>query len=323
MCFSQNLSARFSLSKHFFIVALVYFLLSCNNEKLAPESSLEGQQQRIEQYLKENNIEAALHPAGFYYKINIENPDGVAVSDQQVLSVHYRLSTLGGDEIDRYDGATHQWFMHAVNAVVPVGLDEAMALLKSGEQADFYIPANLAFKELSGNTIAPFENIRAEVELREVISLDDRNTMENSAINTYVTDQHANNEVETMNYGLINVKLVTNNNPFPNENEIIMVQYTLSSLSGELIKQETIEIAFAERVLLFAGFNQAVSTLRIGEHSLFIIPSAQAYGSSVYVIPNDMKNKLVNAFRIPDYATLVNPFTVLLLEIQMNAIPNN
>jgi len=71
---------------------------------------------------------------------------------------------------------------------------------------------------------------------------------------------------------------------------------------------------------VIAGFDQGVGEMEQGESALFLLPSDQAYGGSVRVIPEAAIDDLVDQLVIPAYAARVKPFEVLIFEVTLQTV---
>ena len=150
------------------------------------------QQETIELYISDNNLEATRDDAGFYYIVEQEATGGPQ-ADDGVLSVYYTMSVLDGQEISFYrmeNGAPLK-LRQGANAVVPVGLDAGLSLMEEGETFRFILPSALAFGDLEFSSLIPTNSIiDVEVELVLVEDEGDIQQSEMTAINNYVDDNN-------------------------------------------------------------------------------------------------------------------------------------
>jgi FKBP-type peptidyl-prolyl cis-trans isomerase len=120
--------------------------------------------QEGEEFLQENkNKEGVITTeSGLQYKV-LEEGDGPKPSATDKVTVHYRGTTIDGNEFDssyaRGEPATFQ-----VNGVIK-GWTEALQLMSVGSKYKLFVPANLAYGERGTRNIEPNSVLIFEVEL--------------------------------------------------------------------------------------------------------------------------------------------------------------
>lgn len=105
----------------------------------------------IENYLKENNLEAQKTESGLHYII-VEEGKGAKAQNGQTVSVHYKGTLLDGKKFDSsYDRNAPIDFRLGVGQVIK-GWDQGIALLNVGSKAKLLIPSQLAYgsQEIKG-----------------------------------------------------------------------------------------------------------------------------------------------------------------------------
>ena len=133
-------------------------LVSCNNEKEAPQIS-------IEEYFETKNITNAVQTAsGLYYVIN-EVGTGVKPQLGESVSVHYTGYHLDGTKFDSSFDRNAPFTFNLGAGQVIAGWDEGIALLEVGGSGTLYIPSKLAYGSRGQGSIAPNENLKFDVEL--------------------------------------------------------------------------------------------------------------------------------------------------------------
>lgn len=118
----------------------------------------------LNNYLKENKINATPTSTGLYY---VKSKDGNGVKPQvgQEVEVHYTGKLLDGTVFDSsVDRAQPYKFDLGEGQVIP-GWDEGVQLMSKGEKGTFYIPYYLAYGNMGAGPIPPFATLIFEVEL--------------------------------------------------------------------------------------------------------------------------------------------------------------
>lgn len=124
----------------------------------------------IEEYLKENNIDAKTTESGIRYVIT-KKGKGVQPSPGDSVFVQYTGKFLDGTKFDSsYDreGQKPLAFPIGQGMVIP-GWDEGIALLNEGSKATLYVPSPLAYgPQGAGGVIEPNSVLVFDVELVDV-----------------------------------------------------------------------------------------------------------------------------------------------------------
>lgn len=93
---------------------------------------------QIQEYLKENNIEASKTESGLYYKINAKG-DGTNPIAQSSVTVNYTGKLLDGTVFDSNKGISF-----GLNQVI-AGWTEGIQLCEKDGSITLYIPAHLGY----------------------------------------------------------------------------------------------------------------------------------------------------------------------------------
>lgn len=321
----------------FALVAICNFLLiSCGGDsEVVPttESQAAIDDALIQTYLTDNSISATQDQAGFYYYPIIENPTG---NTQQVsgsiLSIFYSVEVLNGQVVDEVLAAQNEEpykLKQGVNSIVPVGLDLGLVYMKEGETYVFIIPSALAYVDLSFSTLIPTNSvIKIEVELVKIENEFDQTANEATLISNYILDKELNDLVKNP---LDNVELLTSGVHYKRitegrigemafAGEMISTTYTASFLDDVVFDRvsgnQTFDFVFDTNVVI-NGIDLGITEMEKGERALLIIPSVHGYGQSVGVVPSVLSDKLVDLGVIPEYATKVDPYEVLVFDITL------
>jgi FKBP-type peptidyl-prolyl cis-trans isomerase FkpA len=127
--------------------------------------------EKIEAYLKENNIEAQKTEDGLFYVIR-EEGKGKEAENGKLVHVHYTGKTLAGEKFDSsLDREPVEPFAFVLGqGRVIRGWDQGIALLQEGDKATLYIPSTMAYgpRGAGGGVIGPNEILIFDVELVKV-----------------------------------------------------------------------------------------------------------------------------------------------------------
>ena len=135
----------------------------------------------IEEYLKENKIEAKSTESGLHYVI-LEEGNGPEAEKGDTVVVDFTGTTLEGkmfytsnmdvakEEGTFQEGGSYEPLDFVIGAGQMIkGVDEGVELLKEGAKARFFLPSTLAYGERgAGEDIKPNQIITFDVELLEI-----------------------------------------------------------------------------------------------------------------------------------------------------------
>ncbi|MFY0652225.1 MAG: FKBP-type peptidyl-prolyl cis-trans isomerase [Cyclobacteriaceae bacterium] len=291
----------------------------------------------IQTYLSDNAITATEDESGIFYYPTVENPTGrlqqVAGS---ILSIYYTAKVLDGqiiDEILASQGEDPYKLKQGVNAIVPVGLDIGLAYMKEGETFTFLIPSQLAYGDLSFSTLIPKNSIiEIEVELVLIENELDIANAEATVIDDYILDKELNDlnknpldSIEMLPNGVY-YKRITEGNAaeIASRGELINTTYTASFLNDVVFDRTSGNELFTfnfDNDIVVDGLDLGIYEMEKGERALLIIPSSLGYGPSVGVIPEYLGDDLVSNAVIPEYASKVAPYEVLVFDLTLWVSP--
>ena len=135
------------------------FTVGCNKDKRSDE-------EKILDYLAENNIEAIRHESGLYYQITKEGEEGQFPTINSTVSVQYRGYLLDGTVFDQT--------LNQVPAKFPLanvieGWQIGIQLIEKGGKAFLIIPSDLAYGSNPPSTAIPKNAVLAfDVELNNI-----------------------------------------------------------------------------------------------------------------------------------------------------------
>lgn len=313
------------------LLLLILSLVSCSSDPGPDEVDQTAiDEQLIQDFINDNGIVATRHDSGIYYFPLVENPTG---NTQQIfgsiLSIYYKVNVLNGDTISfvqAIDGLDPVKLKQGVDAVYPVGLDIGLALMRQGETYKFIVPSSLAFGDFSFSTLIPANAIlEFEVELVNIENETDQLNNEITLINNYIVDKQLNdtvtnplNTVITLPSGVFYKRVragIDGDTLISGDNISITYAGTLlddspfDATSGSDVFNYTFGTG-----LVISGLDIGLSAMEHGERALLIIPSILAYRESVRIIPDYLGQDFVDRDIIPQYATKVPPYEVLVFD---------
>lgn len=287
----------------------------------------------IEEYLSENTITATEDESGIFYYPVVENPTGdLQQVNGSILSIYYSAKVLNGQVIDEILLSQNEEpykLKQGVNSIVPVGLDIGLAYMKEGETYTFLIPSKLAYGELTFSTLIPANSvIEIEVELVSIENEQDQQDYETTLMDAYVADKELNdsiknplNKVEILTSGIYYKRISKGNeDQVAFKGELISTTYTASFLDDMVFDRitgnDTFDFNFDTNIVM-DGLDLGIAEMEKGERAILIIPSAHAYQQSVGVVPSYLSDELVELRVIPEYASKVMPYKVLVFDITL------
>ncbi len=287
----------------------------------------------IESYLLENTITATEDESGIFYYPVVENPSGdIQQVSGSILSIYYSAKVLNGQVIDEILLSQNEdpyKLKQGVNSIVPVGLDIGLAYMKEGETYTFLIPSGLAYGELTFSTLIPAHSvIEIVVELVAIENEQNQQDNEEILIDDYIATKELNdsiknplNKVEVLTSGVYYKRISEGNeDQVALKGELISTTYTASFLDDTVFDRisgnDTFDFNFDSKIVM-DGLDLGIAEMEKGERALLIIPSAQAYQQSVGVIPSYLSDELVELQVIPEYASKVDPYKVLVFDITL------
>lgn len=150
-------------------VQMVSFQSSEEMEKQKEEAAKEQMKtddEKLQAYFKENNLNPKKTESGLYYIIDKEG-SGPTIERGQKVTVNYTGTGLNGT---KFDSNVDPQFKHVEPFVFPAGVgqvirgwDEGILLLKKGSEARFFIPSPLGYgqqnmgPEMGSNAILIFD----------------------------------------------------------------------------------------------------------------------------------------------------------------------
>jgi FKBP-type peptidyl-prolyl cis-trans isomerase len=287
----------------------------------------------ISDYILTNNIIAEKDTSGIYCEKILENQIGKEqILDDNILTIHYTAKVLEGVGIDSTStitGPDSVKVKQGVDAIFPVGLDYGLALMKKGEIFKFFIPSHLAFKDFSSSlpSIPANSILEITVELIEIENDAEQLAGEILQIENYITLRALN---DTIRYPLLDsVELLPSGEYYKRistgiQNDTLLIGAHLNLLYSGTFLNDTLnpfatgflDYNFATGIVI-QGLDSGVSQMERLENAFIIIPSQTAYKESAFYFPRSLGSDFVNELFIPNYATEVPPFSVLVFDVTL------
>lgn len=136
-----------------FFLSLI-FISSCKKDQIKLDDDI------IQDYLQENNIDAQKHESGLYYLITLEG-DGEFPDTNSDVTVKYKGYLTDGEVFDETGDEAVTFNLSQLISGWKIGIP----LLSRGGQGIFFIPSNLGYGEYQAGVIPPNSVLIFEIEL--------------------------------------------------------------------------------------------------------------------------------------------------------------
>ncbi len=310
--------------RNYFLIGLVCTAFTACLEK--EESEFEKRQREEEQiitdYLDQNNIEATKGTYDLYYEVMDDSGSGDAPKENEIVSIFYKMTTLGGDSIDSAVESTDDpvRFLHGPRAqynMIPKGIDLAVANMQKGDTYRFFIPSYFAYGSYSEpDVIDVREILKVEITLADIQTEADLLEIEREAIEEYLAAKEIEDYKE-FSSGLYYKRTKEGSGNNPARGQTVKVHYVGTYLDGTEFDKSTdgdpLEVTNFGNGGLIEGFEDGLAEMKDGEEGILIIPSSLAYGGGIQVIPEQIREDYLTAVELRDIA----PFKTLVFELEI------
>lgn len=127
----------------------------------------EKEQELLQAYLQENNIDVEPTSSGLYY-IEIEKGNGDSPKPGSVVILHYEGRLIDGEVFDSsYERGEPFSFTLGAGEVIR-GWDEGVSYMKEGGKAQLIIPSHLGYGRYDQEKIPAYSTLIFDIELLEV-----------------------------------------------------------------------------------------------------------------------------------------------------------
>ncbi|MBU2913139.1 FKBP-type peptidyl-prolyl cis-trans isomerase [Reichenbachiella agariperforans] len=285
------------------------------------ESDFEKQQKQsdkeISNYLKENNINTETSSFGIHYEKLVSEPNGEAPASGDVMYVKYVIVTLDGDTLESVQDEAVP-FKFNWNSVLPQGMNYGIDILKTGEKARFYLPSYTSYNSYSpsDNSFRAYTNFIVEMELVATMDETDVQNAEIDTIEDYIASEGFEDVIPSSS-GLYYKTLTPGEGESPKSYNQVKLHYKRSYLDGTVIQETEADKPLTVQMntnQLVKGFEQGVLQMKKGEKALLIMPSNLAFGSSVQIMPSNLREEL---FEYGHITTNVKPYAPVMYEVEL------
>lgn len=276
----------------------------------------------LENYISTNNIDAEKQSSGVYTEVIEENNGGKQVAEDHVVGILYTMTHLEGEyEIEAHtDSLNPLRFSHSFNAgsssMHPTGLNYEISEMKLGERFRFYIPSYQAFGNYGHDELFDtYSHFIFDVELVELKTEEEIYEEEAEIIQEYIE----NNEIEAESYpnSLYHVLLEEGDGEKPKSSSQVEFHYTRKYLDGTVIETSTGDDpiqTFMNGNNLVRGLEEGLLLMKEGETAELVMPSKLAFGKSVQVLPQQLRQEWADEEEINP---LTKPFSPVIYEIEL------
>ena len=284
-----------------FLLFMMLFFVGCKDKE---EDGKEKEEEKLIEYLEENDIEVEPTSTGLYYIQEKEgagkNPEygDLAVFNFVARFIDDEIFDTNNDSIAQSDDIYKSKYSEIVYSPVRTivgnniaGIDEGIKMMKPGGEAQFIIPSHLAYGENGLGVIPPYATLIYDIELMDVIT--DPQAYEDSMINLYIDKNNLSPE-ETAS-GLYYDEIYSGTGDNPTWGQYVSIKYTAKIIDGRVYDKTTADTVFSFSLydrMMIDGISEGVAKMNVGGKANLIIPYELAYGK-------------YGNYPIPPYATLV------------------
>jgi len=114
-------------------------------QKIEAQKRLEGEQARIDEFVKTHDVRVNPTSTGLYY-LEVERGTGDSAVVGDVVYIHYNLYNIEDKLIETSYGEEPLQFVYGNGEMVP-GIEEAISYMKKGGKATIIVPSKIGFGE--------------------------------------------------------------------------------------------------------------------------------------------------------------------------------
>ena len=300
-------------------LAILLIIAGCTaNEPSDQEKQMNYDDQLIQAYLHEKDIDAVKTSSGVYIEPLRNNANGKAVNDGDVICMLYSMKLLTGDYVvETYADTLHPLkFSHTPDGLIPIGLNQEIDQMHEGEKYRFFIPSSLAYGNNSEDgAFSANANFIIDVDLVAVKTEDEVDQEESDSVQSFV--QHNYPNATPYPDGLYIVNEVQGTGSAPDNGGGVTFHFTRKYLDGTVIETTTtgdpLQVYFFENRLV-PGLEEGVKQMKAGGKALLIMPSKLGFGASIQVIPQKVRQQLVADGQLEPK---VRPYTPIMYEVEL------
>ncbi len=237
------------------------------------ESNLDGIQEKIDQYITVNNINADKTTLGVYYTVETPGAGDLPLSSDLIVA-HLRGSLIDGRVwLNTEGGQTFRSLLN--NTGVISGLRDGLLQFKTGSSGKMIIPPNLGF----GNT--EFNGIPANsvliMDVKDIQVYPDEAAYSDDILSTYIADKNLS-ATKTAS-GLYYTVDLPGNDTMPTAMSTIVVKYKGYWADGSVFDEPDQAVSFGLSQVI-EGWTEGMQFYGEGGKGTLLIPSNLAYSAA-------------------------------------------
>lgn len=284
------------------------------------------QVKEIETHLQANNITAENSGIGIFQEVVTQHTSGQRVEQGDLVLVNYKIKTLDGTVLGASEAGKPERIIYARDfqfypQMLFFGFSGKQPVHVGGTYR-YYAPSYYGFGKFTNEQVPANSNLVLEYEIVGTLrSLQEVAETEQADIKAWLEAENITAQ-ELVTGGLHKAVLKEGAGAQVAAGDSVKVRYKGYLLSKEVFDDNlTAAKPLAVKVGttgLIPGFTQALKTMNVGEKSLFLIPSAQAYGvSGGYLLPRTMRADFVEQGLISAAFPKFQPLSTLIFEIEL------
>lgn len=303
-----------------FILVLSIFLSSCIDTESDLEKRMKADDAIITKYLTDNEIQATKHDQGFYYQKLIDNPGGKTLQTGDVVDFYYKISLINGPVIDESIESrdTISQFRLGYWAIIPIGLDYSISLMKTGEKYRFFMPSFLAYDYISFSNSESYSNLVIDIEVLNKKTTTEIDDAQLDSIQQYVDTKFTNYEKFASGLYYIPVTEGTGEKPFSGSK--VTINFTRKYFDGRVIKKTPVgkpSVFYIDNNQAVKGLEEGLLQMYEGGKATLIMPASLGFMQSVCIVPESMRSVLLNYGEI---TTEVLPYSIIMYDVELVSV---
>lgn len=309
--------------RYFMILFLPFLFQGCLDTSESPfEQEVRIADEAMQAYLTKNNIEAAKQKSGVYIEILKENEGGKQLVENHVAGILYTISHLEGEyEIESHsDSLNPLRFSNSISSnrysIHPAGLNIEIGKMRLGESFRFYIPSYQAFSNFGHEDFFDsHSHFIIDIDLIEIKTEDEIYFEEAEMIQNYIEVNQI--DAEAYPNSLYHQILEEGTGNKPGISSQVEFHFTRKYLDGTIIetsKENDPITVYLNNNQLVKGLEDGLLLMREGEKANLIMPSRLAFGKSIQVIPQQLRQHWAEN---DDITPAAKPYSSLVYEIEL------
>lgn len=309
------------MARKLLVVFIIFLLWGCTKDKEPVPANEE-----ITKLLDSLGITYKQDSSGIFYSYEKENTSGNRPDAGKVVNIFYQLKTLDGKVISGHQQQSSNsialQMKIGANAIFPIGLDDAIQLMRTGETVDFYLPAKKAYGGIKTSVLNTAIPYHIKVQL---VSIQDESSIfstQNQVVIEYLQqiDSSKYKKIEQLSgNGIFSLNKKEGTGNVATSNDTISFTYgsKLFNNSKAVGKGAFNYVIGSDKPRpLLKSLSTVLAEMKKGEEREIILLSKEAYRESVFFMPSPIGNDLVESKIIPDYSVQVKPYQILTFDLK-------